>query len=172
MHLLVRVPGAVLRAVVDSARKRSVTVPGARLKYHPFSDIPMREYIPVLVAASCGIYPTLPVREALRKLGRGSRAAFQQSLIGRIVLANFTDLRQNLAVFGKALSIATPSARVVVQDVGEGRAVVRLSNIYTFIDSHCIGILEKVAGASKLHVESRVHLTSPYDGEIELTWLA
>jgi uncharacterized protein (TIGR02265 family) len=168
-------PSAVIKgvfpaAVAEAARKKNVVLKNARERYHPFTDVPLREYVPMLFETAVGMFPNLPPREGLRKLGRASRDAFERSMIGRILLTNFLDFRSSLALMGKAAAIATPNARIELREVTERRAVVSFSSVYTFVDCHHVGILEKLAAGSKLRVEARISLSTPYDGDIELTW--
>jgi uncharacterized protein (TIGR02265 family) len=165
------IKGVFPAAVVEAARAKKVILAGARPKYHPFSDVPLREYIPMLVAAGAGMFPDLPPRQGLRKLGRASRDAIEKSMFGRILMTNFLDMRSSLSLMGKVAAIATPGAKFVVEDVSEGYARLSFANVYTFADSHHVGIFEKLASSSsKLHVEASVKLRTLYEGQMELAW--
>jgi uncharacterized protein (TIGR02265 family) len=164
------VKGVFPAAVAEAARRKGKQLTNARERYHPFSDVPLKEYIPMLVDCSEALFPDLPLRTGLRKLGRASLDAIARSTFGRILLTNILDVQTSLAAVSKGASIATPGSRIEVTDVAERRAVITLSRVYTFIDSHHIGILEKILGAASVQVHARVRLRGPYDGDIELTW--
>jgi uncharacterized protein (TIGR02265 family) len=140
------IKGVFPGAMVEAARRKGVTLPNARAKYHPFTDVPVTEYLPLLVAAAEWMFPGMSRREALRKVGRASFNAVEKSMLGRILLTGLLDLRS------------------------ERRTVLHFSEWYVFLDSHLVGALEKVAAASKLRVDVRVSLTTPYEGDVEMTW--
>ena len=164
------IKGVFPGSIVESARRKGITLPNARPRYHPFADIPVTEYLPLLLAAAQWMFPKVPPREALRKVGRASFDAVEKSMFLRILLTGMLDLRSNLGILGKGLALAAPPTRFEVVEIRERRAVVRFTAAYIFLDSHYLGIVEKVAGSSKLRVEARVSLETPYDGDIEITW--
>ena len=164
------IKGVFPGAMVEAARRKGVTLPNARAKYHPFTDVPVTEYLPLLVAAAEWMFPGMSRREALRKVGRASFNAVEKSMLLRILLTGMLDLRSNLGILGKGLALAATPTRFEVVEIRERRAVVRFTAAYIFLDSHYLGIVEKVAGSSKLRVEARVSLETPYDGDIEITW--
>lgn len=165
-----RIKGMYATAIVDGARDRGLSLPPARERYVAFQDVPMREYATLLVEAAGAFFPELTLRSALRKLGRSSRDVFAQSVVGRVVLSAASDLPGALAASAKAYAISLPPARAEVRNLDQHRAVFALANVYNFLDSHHVGVLEGIAHACGVHVEARVKLASLFDGEIELTW--
>jgi uncharacterized protein (TIGR02265 family) len=156
--------------MVESARRKGVSLPNARAKYHPFADVPITEYLPLLLAAAEWMFPGMSQREALRKVGRASFNAVEKSMLGRILLTGLLDLRSNLAIMGKVMTLAVAPSHLEVVELGERRTILHFSDWYVFLDSHLVGALEKVASASKLRVEVRVSLMTPYEGDVEMTW--
>jgi uncharacterized protein (TIGR02265 family) len=165
-----RIKGMYAAAVVDGARGRGLSLPTARERYLSFQDVPMREYSSLLVEAARAFFPDRTLRTGLRKLGRSSHSIFARSVVGRVVLSAANDLAGALAACAKAYAISLPPARAELHDLGEHRAVLALANVYNFLDSHHVGVLEGIGHACGAQVEARVKLASPFDGEIELTW--
>jgi uncharacterized protein (TIGR02265 family) len=165
-----RVKGMYASAVVDGARNRGVVLPSARERYLAFQDVPMREYSTLLVEAATAFFPKTTLRSGLRRLGRSTHGIFAQSTVGRVVLSTANDLPGALAACVKGYAISLPPSRAELLAIDAQRAVLSLSNVYNFLDSHHIGVLEGIARACGVRVEARVKLTSPFDGEIELTW--
>jgi uncharacterized protein (TIGR02265 family) len=164
------VKGVFPAAVAAAARRRGLRLVNVRPRYHAFVEVPLREYVPMLVQASAGLYPTLTPRQALRKLGRASYDAFATSMFGRVLLSGIVDMKSGLQMVSKGLSIVTPAASSKVIEMTDGRALMDLSAAYTFIDSHHVGVFEKVASTVKTRVTVRVSLRTPYDGQVEVTW--
>ncbi len=165
-----RIKGMYPAAIVDGARARGLSLPTARERYVAFHDVPMREYATLLVEAAGAFFPELTLRSALRKLGRASREVFAQSVVGRVVLSAASDLPGALTASAKAYVISLPPARAEVRELDERRAVFALANVYNFLDSHHVGVLEGIAHGCGVHVEAGVKLSSLFDGEIELRW--
>jgi uncharacterized protein (TIGR02265 family) len=65
-------------------------------RYLPFSDYPLSDYVRVSAAAAQKTYPKLPLREALRRLGRDDFGVFAGSTFGKVLLAAVGDARSVL----------------------------------------------------------------------------
>jgi len=165
-----RIKGMFPGAIAEEARSRGMVLPGARERYLSFEDIPSREYTAMLAEAARVFFPALTLRRALRKLGRATHDVFARSIVGAVVMSTGDDLPGAIAAAAKAYAITTPPAHVAVAESAPGRIVVSLSNVYNFLDSHHVGVLESVARAHGLRVTPRVRLESMFVGEIELTW--
>jgi uncharacterized protein (TIGR02265 family) len=62
-------------------------------RYVPFSDYPQSDYVRVSAAAAHKLHPTLPLREALRRLGRDDLAVFASTTFGKVLLSAVGDAR-------------------------------------------------------------------------------
>src|SRR5688572_26437759 len=71
--------GVFLAAVCELATRRGITLPAARARYTPFQRYPLREHCELMLEVSRLTMPELPLRAALRKLGRGAPAALVRS---------------------------------------------------------------------------------------------
>jgi uncharacterized protein (TIGR02265 family) len=164
------IKGVFPAAVAAAAARRGVKLTNVRPRYHAFVEVPLREYVPMLVQASAGLYPSLPPRQALRKLGRASYDAFATSMFGRVLLTGIVDMKSGLQMVSKGVSIVTPAAQSKILEITDNRALVEMSTTYTFLDSHHVGVFEKVASTVKSRVLVRLALRTPYDGQVEITW--
>jgi uncharacterized protein (TIGR02265 family) len=165
-----RVKAMYASAMVEGAQKRGLALPSARERYVPFQDIPLREFGALLVEAAQAYFPDATLRTGLRKLGRATHEVFVRSVVGRVIFSTANDLPGALAAATKAYAISMPPSRAELRELGERRAVLALENVYNFLDSHHVGVLEGVSHACGVRVNARVRLASPFDGEIELTW--
>jgi len=165
-----RIKGMYATAIVEGARARGIVLPTGRERYLAFQDVPMREYTALLVEAARAFFPTETLRLGLRRLGRASHGIFAQSVVGRVVLSTAHDLPGALAASAKAYAISVPPSHAELREMADRKAVLALANVYNFLDSHHIGVMEGIAHSCGVHVEARVKLASPFDGEIELTW--
>jgi uncharacterized protein (TIGR02265 family) len=165
-----RIKGMYATAIAEAARGRGIVLPTARERYLAFQDVPMREYTTLLVEASRAFFPAATLRTGMRRLGRASHGIFAQSVVGRVVLSTANDLPGALVACAKAYAISLPPAQAELRELADHRAVLALVNVYNFLDSHHIGVVEGIAHSCGAHVETRVKLDSLFDGEIELTW--
>jgi uncharacterized protein (TIGR02265 family) len=62
-------------------------------RYVPFSDYPQADYIRLCAAAAHKLHPALPLREALRRLGRDDLAVFASTTFGKVLLSAVGDAR-------------------------------------------------------------------------------
>jgi uncharacterized protein (TIGR02265 family) len=165
-----RIKGMYATAIVEGARKSGIVLPTARERYLAFQDVPMREFTTLLVEAAHAFFPAETLRSGLRRLGRSSHGIFAQSVVGRVVFSTANDLPGALSACAKAYAISLPPSRAELREVSEHGAVFALANVYNFLDSHHIGVLEGIAHSCGVRVTARVKLASLFDGEIELTW--
>ncbi len=164
------VKGLFLLPMVAEAQKLGVVLTGARDRYLPFSDYPLREHASLLVEAARVLFPAASMREGLRKLGRGAQSAFCETTLGRVVWSTAEHLDGALDALAKGYALTSWPSRVEVVERAAGFARVRLDEVHYFLDSHHVGIFEGVMRACGVKGSVRVRLDSPVSGEILLTW--
>ncbi|MBL8717931.1 MAG: DUF2378 family protein [Myxococcales bacterium] len=162
--------GMFLDAMVEGAKKRGVTLGGARARYVPFHDYPIREHMALLVESAHAFYPDLSLRQGLRKLGRGAHAALIASVVGRVVWATASDVRTAIEAMVKGYTISVPSCRLSVIECTDRQVTLRVEHVYWFLDSHHVGVFEGAMRAGGVDGAVRVRLSSPSDGELSCAW--
>lgn len=65
-------------------------------RYVPFSDYPQSDYLRLSAAAAQKVYPSLPLREAMRKMGRRDYSVFAESTMGKVMLTVVGDPKSAL----------------------------------------------------------------------------
>jgi uncharacterized protein (TIGR02265 family) len=65
-------------------------------RYVPFSDYPQSDYVRLTTATAQKLYPNVPLREGVRRLGRDDFNVLATSTIGKITLAAVGDARSVL----------------------------------------------------------------------------
>ncbi|HEX4351473.1 MAG TPA: DUF2378 family protein [Polyangiales bacterium] len=175
---------AALRAIPDDAQisgmftaplvaesKRIKPLPdGSRERYVAFQFYPLREHARWLVDTAHASYPNLPLRGALRKLGRGAPAAFLASTLGKVMLESATSWNEFVAAFCKAYALNLRPGRAVVLDSQANRLVVRLEDVHYFIDSHHVGVFEGLMKHSQLRGHVRVRMRGRASADLQLEW--
>jgi uncharacterized protein (TIGR02265 family) len=136
--------GVFLAAVAQLATERGVTLTTARARYTPFQRYPLREHCELLLEVSRLAMPELSLRAALRKLGRGAPAALSRSTVGRVVLGLADGPVEILRAMAKSYALHMRPCTLEVVPHGQTGAIVHMSDIHNFLDSHNVGVFEGV----------------------------
>jgi uncharacterized protein (TIGR02265 family) len=136
------ISGMFIAPLVLEAKRLGVTLPSARERYVAFSFYPLIEHVQVLVETCQRVYPGVPLRQALRKLGRGAPTALVASTLGKVVLAAAAGAHDVIDAIAKAYPLNARPSSVTVLERGVRRAVVRLEEVHYFADSHHVGAFE------------------------------
>jgi uncharacterized protein (TIGR02265 family) len=147
---------AVIRAIPEDAKVRGyMTMPmiaeakelglswrAPRERYLPFNLYPLREHAQIVAWHSECRFPELPLREALRKLGRGAPSALLGSTVGKVTMGSAEGVRDILTAFVKAYELSLqPCSAEIVSD-GRQHVVVSLASVPYFLDCHHVGAFE------------------------------
>lgn len=136
-----QIRGMFMLPVIQEARRAGVTL-GARERYVGFQYYPLREHAQLLVDACAAVFPQLPLREALRRLGRGAPRAFVASTLGRVVLQSADGPRDVVCALAKGYELVLRPGRAQVEQPQPHVLDVTLEQVHYFIDSHHVGAFE------------------------------
>jgi hypothetical protein len=166
------IKGMFPAAVADDAAKRGARLASALDRYVPFKDYPLAHHADVLLDCARAFFPRTPTRQALRRLGWFAHRALDRSLIGSVMMRMPDDVGSTLEAAVRAYPVAMSGVQAAVVTMGERSAIVRLANVWTFLDCHHVGVLEGVL--RRCHVDGSVtlRLDSPSSGEIRCNWTA
>ena len=70
----------------------------------------------------------------------------------------------------RGYAVSMPCAKIDVVESSAGSVTLRMTGMYTFVDSHHVGVFEGVARACGVRAESTVRLHSLVAGDMRLTW--
>lgn len=138
------ISGMFLAPLLMEAKRRGISLPSARERYVPFVFYPLREHARLLLETCASLYPDRPIRQALRKLGRGAPKALVATTLGKVVLGSVEGPHDVIAAMAKAYPLNARPSRVTILESMRGRSVVRLEDVHYFIDSHHVGAFEGV----------------------------
>lgn len=176
-HVNATPAGATIKGMFPTAIVEACAAAGTHPKhaiprYLAFADYSMRDYLPLLVEAARILHPRLTPRSGLRKIGRASQPAFERSMVGKVILGTLHDVPSAFEAIVKAYRVATPTATVEVCSVAEGRAVIHLGGMTTFLDSHHVGLIEGVMRGAGVRAEVSVRLASLASCDFLVEWTA
>lgn len=134
--------GMFLAAMVARAAEAGVSLPSARARYTAFQWYPLAEHCRLLVEAARGIWPNEPLRQGLRRLGRGAAPALVGSTLGRVMVGAVDGPASVVNEMAKAFSLVAQPGSVTMTSSGPTHAIVELRDIHFFADSHHVGVYE------------------------------
>ena len=164
------VSGLFLSGVRDLAKTSEVPLESARASYVAFKAYPAREHAALMVECAQRMWPALPLRQALRKMGRGAAGLLISSQVGRVLFAGADDPAAMVQAMARSYGSHVKPASVEVQDAGERRLVVRMREVHYFLDSHHVGVFEGVLRHAKVDGKVQIAATSPSDADLLLEW--
>ncbi len=162
--------GMFLDAVAKLGRERGHAVPSARPRYVPFQPYPLVEHCRILLDVARALYPKHSLREALRRLGRGAPHVLLGSTVGRVVLGSVEGPHATLEAMARSYMLHMRPGELVVERAGDRAALVKMVDIYNFLDSHNVGVFEGVLAHARVQGRVRVRRRSPTAGELRCEW--
>ncbi len=163
--------GLFLSAVVGAAGLAGHRLAHARAGYTGFRRYPLHEHCELLVEAARAIWPDVPIRQALRRLGRGAPRALVASVLGRVVLGSVEGPTEVIRAMARSYPLHTTPGSLEIVDAARGRVVVRLRDIHHFLDSHHVGVFEGVLRHAEVESPSvRIEVLSRCDADLLCEW--
>jgi len=162
-----QVRGLLIAPMVAEAKKRG---PLPRERYLSFNLYPLREHAQLLVDTSRARFADLPLREALRRLGRGAHDAFGASTLGKVTLAAADGIHDVIAAFAKGYELNLQPGRAEVVDRGAQHMIVRLDEVHYFVDSHHVGAFEGALGRAGVRGRVRIAAHGRTAADFLLQW--
>jgi uncharacterized protein (TIGR02265 family) len=164
------ISGMFLESTARDARKLGKPLPTARERYLPFRFYPLREHVQLLVEASAAYFPQLPLRKALRKLGRAGPNAFLASTLGRVSVGAALGTFDFIARLAKSYPINLPGTQADAHELDAHNASVSLRNVSYFADCHHVGVFEGVLRYAGVQGTIKVRARSEYDIDFWCSW--
>ena len=155
---------------VEMARKAGKPLPG-RKRYFAFKDYPIKEYMELLLETAELVHPGVPIREALRRLGRPAYPTLADTMIGRAIFALAGDsFHRILAVASKAYAVSVKPGKVDLVSSGDNWARMELRTIWAFPDCYQVGVFEGGMEVLGLYGTIQVRTQSLCDVDFHLEW--
>ncbi|MEW5849349.1 MAG: DUF2378 family protein [Myxococcota bacterium] len=166
----VTVRGMFPQGVVDECVKAGRPLPGGR-RYVGFKGYPVTEFMELCVEASALLFPTAPPRERLRRLGQLAYPTLLQSMVGKAIfgmVGGKLEAVMKLASKGYEVSLSRGTATAV--EVQDGSARLHFRDIYNFLDTYQVGVVEGAMSACGRTGEVFYRSISPSEGEMLAQW--
>jgi len=161
--------GMFMADMVEALRQRNLPLPAKR--YQAFGSYPQREFITVAVDATRHLYPGVPTKEALRRLGQLAYPTFADTMIGKVMYGVLgKDIAAIMKVAPRGYEAVLSHGRAELVQSGPKMACVRLTDVATFLDCYQVGVFEGAFKSCNVAGTVKVKLESPVTGEFLLEW--
>jgi uncharacterized protein (TIGR02265 family) len=161
-----KIAGMFFIATVEGAKRRGVTLAGARERYLAFGFYPVSEFAPLLVAAAERLYPERSLRQGLRAIGARAPFVFAESVLGKVTLGSASGVHACIDAIAKTYPINIRPSQCSVSEVTPKSCVVSLVDVHHFLDSHHVGVFEGTL--EHAGVTGRVSIARRSDSSAEL----
>lgn len=136
-----------------------------------FQPYPAREYVRMIHTTARTLFPELPVREALRRVGHFLYDDFERTMVGKAIFAVAgRDFSRLCALAHKAYAVSYAPCELRAEVVSRGRATVVMAPVHILPDTFQVGAWEGAARFCGLSPTVRVHRVRPGFVELELRY--
>jgi uncharacterized protein (TIGR02265 family) len=149
--------------------QKSVGVSAIPGTFVAFKGYPLEDWMRALVKAAGTLYPHEPTRQGLRLLGRMATRTFFESSLGRVFSALFSDPTRGIDLLRRGLSVLQSYGSIVESPRPDG-VVYRISQMWDFVDSQYVGILEQGAAQFRVNPTVTIRRHAVDSADIRLTW--
>jgi uncharacterized protein (TIGR02265 family) len=163
------VKGTIAQATVDALVSAGKPAPAE--KFTPFRDYPMRSLIELNYRSAQTIYPDVPVREGLRRLGKVVFPAFTQTLLGKVMYGVFgNNVASIFKIANKSYDMTQNVGRCRTEVVGGNAVRISFVDTYTFLSSYHFGIIEGTLEACRVTGAVWLHERTASEGDFHIAW--
>ena len=162
--------GMFLESAVALAREHGHEVRSARARYVAFQTYPLKEHCQILVEVARAVFPSAPLRESLRKLGRGAPHVLLRSTVGRVVLGSAEGPHATIEAMARSYALHMRPANLAVERAGDHGVIVRMTEVHNFLDSHNVGVFEGVMRHAKVEGTIRMRSYSRSSADFLCEW--
>lgn len=160
---------AVRRASPEAGRQLLPRM--TRPRYVPFQDYPLREHMELTAEAVKLLFPALPTREGMRRLGWLAFPTFVDSIIGRVVFGILgQDLDKIFEVGPRSFEVSLSHGHAVAERLGEKSWRYEFSDIFGYLDTYYVGVIEGPIRHYGHTPDVRIDLRSLSDGVMDIQW--
>jgi uncharacterized protein (TIGR02265 family) len=141
-------------------------------RYVGFRDYPASEYLRLAVAVALAVHSTLPLGEALRKIGQTAFDTASASLVGKTLFGVYgRDLEPLLFTAPRAYRLFLNFGEVSVEKVGEAHYRFEAKSLPAFLETYQIGVVEGVLRHAGERGRLRIALAALDRATVELELL-
>jgi len=141
-------------------------------RFIPFRDYPLRQHMLLTLNAVRLLYPRIPSREGMRRLGWLAFPSMVDSMIGRVVFGVLGRNPDSVMGAGpRAVELSVRRGRAQARKVGNNHWRYSFWSIYGFLDTYYVGVVEGALKAQGVVPRVRIAMSSLIDAEMDVMWI-
>lgn len=181
-HVRALSPGATCKGLffhdlIEQVRKaapnHSILLPGGlgAKRYVHFFDYPYADFMRLLYATAQVIFPSAPVGEGLRRLGRKTYVALLNSQIGRVIFGVLGDDFESVIKLGvRGYQVSMNFGRLEVEVVENKHIRYYFRDLPAYLETFQVGVVEGAMQACNVEGRVLVSLTSLSRASFDIRW--
>jgi uncharacterized protein (TIGR02265 family) len=162
--------GYMTMPMIAVAKGRDPAWTGPRERYLPFNFYSLREHVEIMVALARAVYPDLPLREALRKLGRGAPNALLTTTVGKVTMGAAAGVQNLVEAFASGYEVSVRPCTAQIVSHGSRHVIVSLATAPYFLDCHHVGAWEGVLKYAGVRGTVKICVTDETSANYLLEW--
>lgn len=170
--------GTFFQFVVNFVEKEKRKVPDALFegvsarRWVSWGSHPLVDFMRLAVNAAGVVHADLPLGEALRRIGWMAYPSFAATMAGRVVIYAFgDDLDALMMAMPRAYSVSISNASVTSTRIASGHWVVAMRDVYNFVDTYQLGVIEGAVRARGFTPQVRIRKgVRPWDADFDVRW--
>jgi uncharacterized protein (TIGR02265 family) len=164
-----------VRGVFPDALSRQLRAhgvdPGPHGSYHVLAKYTLVEYTNAIAYCAEALFPGLPLRQAVRQVGRCIYPAFFDSMVGKAIFAIAgRSYRRAVEVAPKAYDVGISPGSARTAQLREGYAYTELRNVWGLCEAYQVGVWEGALEAFGAVGTVRAKVHSPCNVDLEVVW--
>lgn len=164
------VKGMFMASLMELVETRTGSRIG-RKRYVAFVNYPLAEMLELLPKAAELVFPGMPVREGMRRLGQAAYPTFADSTLGRVLMSIAgSDPRAALHLAPRAYRLVGNTGEARVIDLDESTSILELRGVWSYPDAYNVGVHEGALEAFGQDGEVRVRVHTISDVDLEIRW--
>ena len=169
--------GTFYQTLIDHTETKLGHVPSAifdgvtQRRWVVFKQYPLRDFIQLVANVAGAVHESLPLAEALRRLGWIAYPVFSATMAGRVVLYALGNRLENvLESAPRAYGLVLPESDVRVT-LSQRFCKMEMRAVYNFVDTYQFGVLEGTIREHGFRPRVEVkQLSNLADADFELRW--
>jgi uncharacterized protein (TIGR02265 family) len=140
-------------------------------RYVPFFDYPYSDFMRLLAATAADVYPSAPLGEGLRRLGRAGYEALLQSQVGKVLFGVLgRDFESVVRAGVRGWSVSVSFGKVELEALGPRHMRYHFREFPAYLETYQVGIVEGAMQVCGVSGEVRVKLRDLGHGTLDMRW--
>ncbi|HEU4404151.1 MAG TPA: DUF2378 family protein [Polyangiaceae bacterium] len=139
-------------------------------RYLPFGDYPRVDHIRLLYAVALARYPHATPAQGVRLTGRRDAQIFNDSLVGKALLAPISSVKGALLRGPRAYQLVVRGGTVRALDLGERWVRLEYRDFAGWVEGATIGLVEGMVGAFGAQASIDIEFLSDADANYDVRW--